>query len=53
MQELAKRFEPNKIELSWYPAWEKSGCFKADIDPKKLAFSIQLPAPNITGNLNL
>lgn len=52
-QELAKSFEPNEIEARWYPAWEKSGCFKADLDPKKPAFSIQLPPPNITGILHM
>lgn len=53
MQELAKSFEPNEIEARWYPAWEKSGCFKAGLDPKKPAFSIQLPPPNITGILHM
>ncbi|WP_418362511.1 valine--tRNA ligase [Sutterella wadsworthensis] len=52
-QELAKSFEPNEIEARWYPAWEKRGCFKADLDPKKPAFSIQLPPPNITGILHM
>ena len=52
-QELAKSFEPNEIEARWYPAWEKSGCFKAGLDPKKPAFSIQLPPPNITGILHI
>ena len=52
-QELAKSFEPNEIEARWYPAWEKSGCFKAGLDLKKPAFSIQLPPPNITGILHM
>lgn len=52
-QELAKSFEPNEIEARWYPVWEKSGCFKAGLDPKKPAFSIQLPPPNITGILHM
>ena len=52
-QELDKSFEPNEIEARWYPAWEKSGCFKAGLDPKKPAFSIQLPPPNITGILHM
>ena len=52
-QELAKSFEPNEIEARWYPAWEKSGCFKAGLDPTKPAFSIQLPPPNITGILHM
>ncbi len=53
MQELAKSFEPNEIEARWYPAWEKSGCFKAGLDPTKPAVSIQLPPPNLTGILHM
>ena len=52
-QELAKSCEPNEIEARWYPAWEKSRSFKAGLDPKKPAFSIQLPPPNITGILHM
>ena len=52
-QELAKSFEPNAIESRWYPVWEKRGYFRAGLDPKKPAFSIQLPPPNITGILHM
>lgn len=51
--ELAKSFEPAEIEARWYPAWESHGCFRAGLDPKKPAFSIQLPPPNITGILHM
>lgn len=51
--ELAKSFEPGEIESRWYPIWEKRGYFKAGLDPKKPAFSIQLPPPNITGILHM
>ena len=52
-QELAKSFEPNAIESRWYPVWEKRGYFRAGLDPKKPAFSIQLTPPNITGILHM
>ena len=52
-QELAKSFEPSEIESRWYPVWEKRGYFRAGLDPKKPAFSIQLPPPNITGILHM
>lgn len=32
---------------------KRAGCFKAGLDPKKPAFSIQLPPPNITGILHM
>lgn len=51
--ELAKSFEPAKIEARWYPTWEKRGYFRAGLDPKKPSFSIQLPPPNITGILHM
>lgn len=52
-QELAKSFDPKTIESRWYPIWEERGYFKAGLDPKKPAFSIQLPPPNITGILHM
>ena len=52
-QELAKSFEPSEIESRWYPVWERRGYFRAGLDPKKPAFSIQLPPPNITGILHM
>ena len=52
-QELAKSFEPNEIEARWYPAWEKSGCFKAGLIRKSLLFPFSSPRPNITGILHM
>jgi valyl-tRNA synthetase len=52
--ELAKSFEPKLIESRWYPEWEKSGYFKAGLDPKKdECFCILLPPPNVTGTLHM
>ena len=52
--ELAKSFEPKDIEARWYPQWEKSGYFKAGMDPKKSeSFCILLPPPNVTGTLHM
>jgi valyl-tRNA synthetase len=52
--EIAKSFEPKEIESRWYPKWEKSGYFKAGLDPNKSqAFCILLPPPNVTGTLHM
>jgi len=51
--ELAKSFEPHEIERRWYPLWEARGYFKAGIDPKRPAYCIQLPPPNVTGTLHM
>lgn len=52
--ELTKSFEPKDIEARWYPKWEKSGFFKAGMDPDKTeSFCIQLPPPNVTGTLHM
>jgi valyl-tRNA synthetase len=52
--ELEKSFEPKHIESRWYPEWEKSGYFKAGLDPQKTtSFCILLPPPNVTGTLHM
>ncbi len=52
--ELEKSFEPKHIESRWYPEWEKSGYFKAGLDPHKTtSFCILLPPPNVTGTLHM
>jgi len=50
---LAKSFEPQGIEASWYPLWESRGYFDAGVRPDAPAFSIQLPPPNVTGTLHM
>jgi valyl-tRNA synthetase len=52
-KELAKSFDPHEIEARWYPFWESRGYFKAEFDPKRASFSIQLPPPNVTGTLHM
>lgn len=51
--ELAKSFEPSKIEAQWGPEWEKRGIAKATLDAEKENFCIQLPPPNVTGTLHM
>jgi len=58
--ELAKTYDPSKVEEKWYENWEKSNYFQAAaneetiIDNKaRRTFSIVMPPPNVTGSLHL
>ncbi|MDO4745440.1 MAG: valine--tRNA ligase [Bacillota bacterium] len=50
---LAKTYDPKDFEDRIYDMWEKSGAFKAEIDPDKKPFTIVMPPPNITGQLHM
>ncbi|MEO1768048.1 valine--tRNA ligase [Thiobacter aerophilum] len=51
--ELAKSFEPHEIERRWYRIWEERGYFAATLDPRRPAYCIMLPPPNVTGTLHM
>lgn len=51
--EMAKSYNPNAVEASWYEWWEKSGFFVADPESKKPPFVIVVPPPNVTGALHI
>jgi valyl-tRNA synthetase len=53
MSEIPKTYEPPAIEAKWYAFWEQNGCFAADPDSTKPAYSIAIPPPNVTGVLTL
>lgn len=50
---LAKTYDPKDFEDRIYEEWEKSGAFRADIDPDRKPFTIVMPPPNITGQLHM
>ncbi len=50
---LAKTYNPKEFEDRIYQAWESAGAFRAERDPKKKAFTIMMPPPNITGQLHM
>ena len=52
-KELAKTYEPKEFEDRIYRQWEESGCFRAEVDPKKPPYTIVIPPPNITGQLHM
>jgi valyl-tRNA synthetase len=51
--ELAKSYEPTKIEGPWYDRWFDKGYFTPKIDPEKKPFVVIMPPPNVTGELHM
>jgi valyl-tRNA synthetase len=51
--ELSKTYEPGSVESKWYAWWEDSGSFKTDPKSDKDAFVINMPPPNVTGQLHM
>ena len=51
--EITKAYEPQAVEEKWYAFWEKEGCFTANPDSPKPAYSIVIPPPNVTGMLHM
>jgi valyl-tRNA synthetase len=56
MSEIPKAYEPQSVEDKWYDFWLKQNCFAADparVSPKRPAYSIVIPPPNVTGVLTM
>ena len=56
MSEIPKAYEPQSVEDKWYDFWLKQGCFTAEparVSPKRPAYSIVIPPPNVTGMLTM
>ena len=51
--ELAKAYEPGKVDARWYRFWEESGFFRADVTSGRPPFAIVIPPPNVTGSLHM
>src|SRR5690554_6882345 len=50
---MAKTYDPLKIEDRLYRWWMDEGYFHAEVDPYKEPFTIVIPPPNITGQLHM
>lgn len=50
---FAEYFDHKACEPELYRRWEESGCFIADRNSNKPAFTISMPPPNATGTLHL
>src|SRR5258707_3991256 len=56
MSEIPKAYEPQSVETKWYQFWLDQQCFIADparVSPKRPAYSIVIPPPNVTGMLHM
>ena len=56
MSEISKAYEPQSVEDKWYEFWLDRKCFVADparVSPKRPAYSIVIPPPNVTGVLTM
>jgi valyl-tRNA synthetase len=56
MSEIPKAYEPQSVEDKWYDFWLKQNCFTADparVSPRRPAYSIVIPPPNVTGVLTM
>ena len=52
-RELAKTYDPKSVEDRLYKFWVDGGFFHAEIDPEKEPYTIVIPPPNITGQLDM
>lgn len=53
LNSLAKVYSPADVEARWYRYWEENGFFHAQANPKKKAYTIVIPPPNVTGVLHM
>ncbi|MGB6483719.1 MAG: valine--tRNA ligase [Candidatus Acidiferrales bacterium] len=51
--EIAKTYEPQKIERRWAQAWFEEQLYRARADGPGEVFSIVLPPPNVTGSIHI
>ncbi len=52
-KEMDKNFNPAEAEDRIYKNWEDKGYFHAEVDEKKVPFTIVIPPPNVTGQLHM
>ncbi len=50
---LSTKYNPSEVENKWYSYWMENGFFHAKPDPKKEAYTIVIPPPNVTGVLHM
>src|SRR2546430_9678826 len=51
--ELPKAYDPKAAQEKWLTFWAERGYFNSDPDPKRKAYTIVIPPPNVTGALHL
>ncbi len=53
MKEMQTTYDPKSFEDRIYDFWGKNHYFRAEIDKKKIPFTVMMPPPNITGRLHM
>lgn len=53
MKEMQTTYNPKDFEERIYAEWMKKDCFRAEIDPEKIPFTVMMPPPNVTGQLHM
>ena len=49
MKEMNSTYNPKDFEERIYADWMKKGLFRAEVDEKKVPFTVMMPPPNVTG----
>ena len=52
-RELAKVYDPGSVEDRTYAFWQEGNFFHAEVDPENEPYTIDIPPPNITGQLHM
>ena len=50
---IDKKYAPQEIEQKWYTYWLENKLFSSKPHPKKEAYTIVIPPPNVTGVLHM
>ena len=50
---LAKSYDPQAIEKTWYAYWHQQGYFRPELRPEGIPYTIVIPPPNVTGELHM
>ncbi len=53
MKEMQTTYDPKDFEERIYAQWMEENCFRAEMDPAKIPFTVMMPPPNITGQLHM
>ena len=52
-KDIAKVYDPKKVENKWYDFWLQKNYFHAEVDPSKKPYTIVIPPPNVTAVLHM
>ena len=50
--DIAKKYDPSKVEQKWYQYWMDKGYFHSEPDDRE-PYTIVIPPPNVTGVLHM